>query len=146
MSEISFKNRFAQNNPISSKKCDATITSDEMLRSLKSMANNKTPGNDALTKEFYILTFDILGPILLKCFNACHELGQLTVSQRQAVIKFIQKPGKDVRLLKSWRPISLLNVDLKILSTIMANRIKPILSNIVNYKQAAFVPENQYVQ
>jgi hypothetical protein len=93
--------------------CDNALTLNEICIALREMANNKTPGNDGLPKEFYILAFDKLGPHLLKCLNACHEHGQMTISQRQAVVKLIQKPGKDSRLLKSWRPESLLNVDLK---------------------------------
>ena len=49
----------------------------------------------------------------------CLKSGNL---RRQAVISLIQKPGKDARDLKSWRPISLLNVDVKLLSKVLADR------------------------
>ena len=52
--------------------------------------------------------------------------GNMTASQRQAIITLMEKPGKDNKLLKSWRPISLLNVDLKILSKIVANRLQKV--------------------
>ena len=48
----------------------------------------------------------------------------MTPSQKQAIITLVEKPGKDNTLMKSSRPISLLNVDFKILSKIMANKTR----------------------
>ena len=84
------------------------------------MQSNKTPGNDGLNKEFYLAFFDILCPNL-KCLNYAFEVGELSTSQIQAVITLIEKKGKDKRYIKNWIPISLLNVDAKILSKILAS-------------------------
>ena len=75
----------------------------------------------------------------MKCFNHCFEHGELTTTQHQAVITLIEKPGKDACLLKSWRPISLLNVDVKILSSVLSSRIKGLLPKLISENQSAFV-------
>ena len=63
----------------------------------------------------------------------------MTVSQRQACVTLIQKPGKDHRYLKSWWPISLINVDAKVISKILALRLQSILPDIISQNQFAFV-------
>ena len=59
----------------------------------------------------------------MPCLNQNFENGFLTTTQRQAVITLLGKNGKDNRFLKNWRPISLLNIDLKVLSIVLANGI-----------------------
>ena len=53
-------------------------------------------------------------------------------SQKQAVITFIEKKGKDRSFLDNWQPISLVNVDAKIMSKAIATRIKNVLPNIIH--------------
>ena len=55
--------------------------------------------------------------------------GQLSSSQRQAVIVLIEKKDNDKRFVKNWRPISLINVDAKIASKAIALRIKKVIAN-----------------
>ena len=69
--------------------------------------------------------------------NTSFEVGQLSTSQCQTIITLIEKKDKDKRLIKNWRPISLINVDAKIASK--AIRMKNVLSNIVKYDQTAYV-------
>jgi len=63
----------------------------------------------------------------------------LSNSQKQAVITLIEKKGKDRTLLENWRPISLVNVDAKIISKAIANRIKKVLPNIVHHNQTGYI-------
>ena len=119
---------------------DAPITIQEVLSALEDMGNSKSPGNDGLQKEFYLFFFELLGPLLTDCINTCHQVGELTTSQKQAVITLIEKPGKDLRMLKAWRPISLLNVDLKVTSKVLATRLKKFLPDLVSEEQSAFIP------
>ena len=63
---------------------------------------------------------------------------QLSTSQRQAIITLIDKK-KDRIFLKNWRPISLLNVDYKLLSKTLSNRLTPILSTIKHPNQTGFM-------
>ena len=120
---------------------DRPITKKDIEEILRKMENNKSPGNDGIPKEFYLLFLDYIADYLIECYNTSLEEGELTASQRQAVITLVQKPGKDISLIKSWRPISLLNVDVKILSKILANRIQSMLYKIIGPEQNAFVPK-----
>ena len=71
--------------------CENDLTEDELLISLKSMQNNKTPGNDGLTKEFYETFWNEIKHVFLKSLKQAKEKDQLSISQRQAVIKLIEK-------------------------------------------------------
>ena len=55
------------------------------------MKNGKSPENDDLTKEFYVACFGELGPMMLKAFNLSFEKGEVSTSQKQALITLIQK-------------------------------------------------------
>ena len=80
--------------------CEGKLTLNECWNALSSVKNGKSPGNDGFTKEFYITFFGELGPLLLKTFNYSFEKGQLSASQKQAVITLIQKKDRDVTLIK----------------------------------------------
>ena len=112
----------------------------EVFDALSNWQVNKTSGNDGLSKEFYPAFFDLLCPNLLKCLNYAFEIEELSTSQRQAVIILIEKKGRDKRYIKNWRPISLLNVDAKILSKILASCVKKVISSLITSDQTAYVP------
>ena len=118
--------------------CDAPITLTDIFNALNSMQANKSPGNDGLTKEFHVAFFDLLGPKLLNSFKFAFNLEELSSSQKQAVITLIEKKGRDKRYLKNWRPISLLNVDTKLLSKVLACRIKKVIATLVSSDQTAY--------
>ena len=64
------------------------------------MQNNKAPGNDGLTKEFYETFWNEIKYVFLKSLKQAKEKGQLSISQRQAVIKLIEKKKIEVNTLK----------------------------------------------
>ena len=70
-----------------------------------------------------------VGQNLIDALNLTFDYGVLSTSQRQVVITLVEEKGKDKRYLKNWRPISLINVDTKILSKSVALRIKKVLSS-----------------
>ena len=71
---------------------------------MKSMKNNKTPGNDGLTKEFYETFWDKLKTPLMESINRDFYTKILSISQRQPVIKLIEKKNRNKRYIKNWRP------------------------------------------
>ena len=76
---------------------------------------------------------------MIDCFNYAHTHGELSNSREQAVITLLEKKGKDKRLIKHWRPISLINVDAKIVSKTLAKRLEPILPELIQCSQNAYV-------
>ena len=75
---------------------------------------------------------------MVQCFNTAFTKGELSTSQRQAVITVLNK-GKDRSLIENWRPISLLNVDYKIISKTIANRLKAVLPKLIHHNQVGFI-------
>ena len=118
---------------------DKNLTRSELFEALRSFKNNKTPGNDGLTAEFYLAFWPLLEKQLVESLQFFHVPGQLSSSQKQALIILLEKKDKDRRFIKNWRPISLINVDVKIVSKAMAKRLEPFLSEIIQYNQNGFV-------
>ena len=123
--------------------CEGEITKLECEEAIKKFKPNKSPGNDGITIEFYKQFWPQLGDIMFKCFNYSYEHGEMTVSQRQAIITLIEKYGKDKLYIKNWRPISLLNVDYKIASKVLSLRVKKVLPNIIHTDQTGYVDGRQ---
>ena len=115
------------------------ISIDEVRNALKGFENNKSPGDDGFTKEFYEAFFDLLGNALLESFNAGFENGTLSVSQRQGIISLIPKDENNLTTLTNWCPITLLNVDYKILAKVIANRIESVLPKLIYSDQTGFI-------
>ena len=91
--------------------CEGKITPEECAAVLENFQNNKSPGNDGIPVEFYKKFWSLLSESFTKCVNECFETGEMSRSQKQAVIALIEKKWKDRLLLENWRPISLVNVD-----------------------------------
>ena len=118
---------------------DNKITTNEYFEALKYFQKNKTPGNDGLTVEFYLGFWHLIGKRLVDALNFAHEQGQLSNSQKQAMITLLEKKDKDKRFIKNWRPISLINVDVKIASKAIARRLELILPNLIHPNQNDFI-------
>lgn len=118
--------------------CDRDIEYNEIYEALNSMTRNKSPGSDGLTSEFYLAMWDSLGELLVKLFKQIEADGIMSRTMRYGHITLIYKKGEK-KLLKNWRPISLLNVDYKILSRIMSNRFKGVLGGIISPEQSSSV-------
>jgi len=107
------------------------LTFHECKKVLETFQNDKAPGEDEFTAEFYIYIFDLLGNDLIASFNEAHEVNELTISQRRGVITLIPKEGGSLLELSNWRPITLLNVDFKIAAQAIAKRLESILPNLI---------------
>lgn len=115
--------------------CEGKISSEECFRVLDIFHNNKTPGNDGIPIEFYKKFWPLISDSFIRWVNESFEKGEMSSSQKQAVITLIEKKGKDRTFLENWRPISLANVDAKIMSKVIAWRIKNVLPEIIHHNQ-----------
>ena len=103
------------------------------------MPNGKSPVHDDLSKEFYEHFWGDLKFYFIDSLKQSKIDGNLSISQRQAVIKLIAKKDRDKRFVKNWRPISLLSVDTKILSKSLAEKLNNVLPELMSSNQTAYV-------
>lgn len=104
---------------------NADISISEIIAAVNSVQNNKSPSPDGFT------TYKQFSFQLAQAFSS----GTLPVTLRQASISLLAKKNKDLLLCTSYRPISLLNVDFKVLSKVLAKRLGGVIPNIVSPDQ-----------
>ena len=119
--------------------CDKIITADECHKSVQELPNNKSPGSDGLSIEFYKLFWREINIFLIESYDYSFDNKILSLDQRRAVLTLIPKGSKDIRQLKNWRPISLLNADYKIIAKVLANRLQTVISNLVSADQVGYI-------
>ena len=129
-----------QLNEFDCNSCEGIITKRECWDVLSSMNNNKSPGNDGLSEEFYISFFEKFADPFIQALNQSFVDGEMSISQGQAVITLIEKKGKDKRCIQNWCPVPLINVDAKVASKCLALRLKKVIHTLVDSHQTAYVP------
>lgn len=120
--------------------CEGILSQAELTASLKTLNTDKAPGPDGFTAEFYAKFWNLLGPLVTEVINTCFEGGSLSETMKTSVTRLIYKKRGDIKDLKNWRPISLLNVDYKICSKAITMRLSKVLDSIIHPDQTCSVP------
>ena len=123
----------------SKSKCKEPFHEHELLKALKMMKNGKSPGTDGLIAEFYKFFWTDLKCILLASLNYGLRTGRLSLEQRRGILTLIPKKDKNRLFLKNWRPLTLLNVDYKILAKALANHPTKFLPFLIDDDQTGYI-------
>ncbi|XP_062820103.1 V-set and immunoglobulin domain-containing protein 1 isoform X1 [Anolis carolinensis] len=115
------------------------ISNLEVEKVIDSLKVNSAPGPDSLTTNFYKNFKGEITPNLVTLFNVIMEGGKVPDSWKYSEIITIPKPNKDDTDPNNYRPISLSNVDYKIFTKILSNRIKEKIPKIIYEDQYGFI-------
>lgn len=118
---------------------DKELTLVELSNAVKQMENDKTPGHDGIPVEFYKVFWERISQPLYKAIQKCERQEILYSSALRGVITLIPKKERDLLFLQNWHPISLLNVDYKIISKALALRMKGKLPFLIHEDQTGFM-------
>jgi hypothetical protein len=120
-------------------KLTGEVISLELKSAVFSKKKNKSPGADGITYEFYQEFWPVVKETFLALVNNVLTEKQILPSQGSALIRLLPKTKKAV-LVKDFRPISLLNTDYKIISSVLANRLQSTLPVVIENNQSGGVP------
>jgi exonuclease III len=124
------------------KTMDSKLSLEEMRNALRS-CKESAPGEDGIPYSYYKKFSSILLPLLLESWNYSLEIGSLPKCQSMSIISLLPKKGKPKDEIANWRPISLTNCDLKIITKAYALRLSKVLPTIIDPSQAAYVPDRR---
>ena len=133
------KVKMPQLNTLDKNICDQNLTLQEVASALKELPNDKSPGSDGFTTNFYKLFWPDIKNILFNSYMFTLENGYLSNDQKRGIINIIPKEGKDLRHLRNWRPVSLLNTDYKILTKTLSNRLHSVLPKLIKSDQVGYI-------
>ena len=116
------------------------IIIEELDKVVNNLKNNKSPGWDGLSAELYKALWPDIRNILYNVYRESIDSGTLSPSQRIGILTLIPKPKPPTELifLKNWRPITLLNIDYKIFTHIIKNRLVKALPTVISNVQTGF--------
>lgn len=121
----------------------APITKKELDSAISNLKNDKCPGSDGFPNEWYKIFEENLAPTLLESLNWTLKHAKIPPSWKEAVISVIPKEGKDKELCESYRPISILNVDYEIFTSIISRRLEHLLPHLIDEEQTGFIKGRQ---
>ena len=138
LQNIFLSNLDRQLSPAQALSCEGSLSLPELDTALHQLNVNKSPGLDGLPVEFYTTFWSLLKHDIHALSTYVFHHASLSSSQQQAVIVLLPKTG-DLRLLQNWRPISLLNVDYKLITKAISNRLLTVLPSLVHEDQTCSI-------
>lgn len=131
--------KISELSPDDRERLDRPITKEEIELAVSSLQSGKSPGPDGFPTEFFRSFSSLLVPHLSLVLSDSFKQNKLPVSFSEATITLIAKKEKDPTQSSSYRLISLLNVDVKILAKIMAHRVENVLPSVISIDQNGFI-------
>ena len=122
---------------------NSDVMVSECHEALLQMKDGKTPGCDGIPAEFYKVFWSQLSPMLMENYVECLKIMKFNRTARHGIISLIPKGNKDPTLLRNWRPLTLLNLDYKILGKVFVNRLKKVLPDIIGHHQTGFMESRE---
>lgn len=122
---------------------DAPVTEAEVRDIIKDLKTRSAPGPDGFSAIYYKTFADSLTPYLVKLFNSGTPLNRDLNSALLTVLTVLPKPNKDASDVSNYRPISLMNNDIKTLTKLLTNRLSSFIALYVHKDQSGFIPGRQ---
>lgn len=119
------------------------MTIEEIDGAIWRMKTGKAPGPDGYPSEFYKKFASKVTPLLCKVSEEVLVKKSLPQTMTQATISVLLKKNKDPLKCESYRPVSLLNCDYKILTKVLSARIEPVMNKIIHPDQTGFIAGRQ---
>ena len=132
-------------DPIDDNMVDLTnskLTPDELLKTLKDCADS-APGPDGIPYSLIKMTWKHFGKILIDSWEFALLSGSLAPSHENSYLRLLPKDGKDPKLLKNWRPITLSNCDFKLITKTLSWRLAEAVDKAISPNQTAYMKDRQ---
>ena len=121
---------------------DSNLSTEEIYETLKD-CNDSAPGPDGIPYSLIKLTWKYFGPALIESWNYAEKIGKLAPSHDMSYLRLLPKEGKDTRLLKNWRPITLSNCDFKLITKTLSWRLAKAVDSVISPNQTAYMKDRQ---
>ncbi|GJY50398.1 RNA-directed DNA polymerase, eukaryota [Tanacetum coccineum] len=121
---------------------DQLISRDEIKSAVWSCGENKSPGPDGYTFEFFRRYWNFIGPDLCSAVECFFDKGSFPMGNNASFIALIPKVP-DAKYVTDYRPISLIGSVYKVITKVLANRLATVVSDLVSDTQSAFVANRQ---
>ncbi|GJV47243.1 RNA-directed DNA polymerase, eukaryota [Tanacetum coccineum] len=127
---------------IQSSDLESNVTRDEIRLAVWSCGENKSPGPDGYSFEFFKKYWKLVGPDLCEAVEYFFETGLFPKGCNSSFIALIPKVA-DAKLVNDFRPISLVGCVYKVVTKVLANRLSLVIADLVSDTQSAFVANRQ---
>ena len=123
--------------------CKRLLSEAELKQAVDKLKSGRTPGEDGLPAEFYKAFWSQLEEVFVNLCRYCEENHKLPETTRTGILNLLPKQGKDARYIKNRRPITLLNVDYKLIEKALAIRMDKVLKYLIHRDQTGFMKDRR---